>query len=63
MTPELIIILLGMSPVLEVRGAIPVAIGIFGFTLPKAYALSVIGALLPVVPVLFVWYYTTNSTD
>lgn len=60
MKQEILTILLGMSPILEVRGAIPVAIGIFKFMPAKAYALSVLGNLIPVLPALFTWYYLSN---
>lgn len=39
-------------PISEVRGAIPLAIGVYGFSPLQAYLLSVIGNLLPVIPLL-----------
>lgn len=39
-------------PISEVRGAIPLAIGVYGFPPLQAYLLSVIGNLLPVIPLL-----------
>lgn len=39
-------------PVSEVRGAIPLAIGIYGYEPWQAYLLSVFGNLLPVIPLL-----------
>ncbi len=48
----LMTLLLAMSPVSELRGAIPVAIGVYGFDPLQAYALAVAGNLLPVVPLL-----------
>ncbi len=48
---ELIVILLGALPISEVRGAIPVALGL-KFPLAKAVGLAVLGNMLPVVPVL-----------
>lgn len=53
MTNELWTILLGAAPISEVRGAIPVAVGVFYFTPLKAYLLSVFGNILPIVPLLF----------
>ncbi len=50
MTQELITILIAASPVVELRGAIPLAITLFNFSPEKAYWLSVLGNLLPVVP-------------
>ena len=45
-------ILLASSPISELRGAIPVAIGVYGFSPEEAYILSVLGNLLPVAPLL-----------
>jgi uncharacterized membrane protein len=39
-------------PVSEVRGAIPLAIGVYGFSPLDAYLLSVFGNLLPIIPLL-----------
>jgi len=39
-------------PVSEVRGAIPLAIGVYGYTPLDAYLLSVFGNLLPIIPLL-----------
>jgi uncharacterized membrane protein len=39
-------------PVSEVRGAIPLAIGVYGYSPLDAYLLSVFGNLLPVIPLL-----------
>jgi len=52
MTNELWTIIISASPIVELRGAIPIAIGAFQFSPLKAYALSVLGNLLPIAPVL-----------
>jgi len=39
-------------PIAELRGAIPVAIGVYGMDPLKAYMLAVIGNMLPVIPLL-----------
>jgi len=39
-------------PISEVRGAIPLAIGVYGFSPLQAYLLSVLGNLLPIIPLL-----------
>ncbi len=39
-------------PISEVRGAIPLAIGVYGYSPLDAYLLSVFGNLLPVIPLL-----------
>lgn len=49
-----------MAPVLEVRGAILIAVGVFGLPLREAYALGVLGNLIPIVPLLFFWYYASG---
>ncbi len=41
--------LLAMSPIFELRGAIPLAIGVYGLPPPEAYAISVVGNLVPVI--------------
>lgn len=43
---------IGALPVSELRGAIPVAMGVYGMTPFEAYFYSVIGNLLPVIPLL-----------
>lgn len=45
---ELIVFVVSMLPVVELRGALPVAINLFGMSWYKALALSVMGNLLPV---------------
>ncbi len=45
-------ILVAMLPISEVRGAIPLAVGVYGLSPMQAYLLSVMGNLLPVIPLL-----------
>ncbi|WP_440953400.1 COG2426 family protein [Methanococcoides sp. FTZ1] len=45
-------VVLSALPVSELRGAIPVAIGIYGIDPLDAYFLAIIGNLLPVIPLL-----------
>jgi uncharacterized membrane protein len=45
---ELVVFVVSMVPVVELRGALPVAINLFGMSWHKALALSVVGNLLPV---------------
>lgn len=52
MSNELWTILLGASPIVEIRGAIPIAIAVFNFLPLKAYFLSLLGNLLPIIPLL-----------
>ena len=49
---ELAVVALAAMPIAELRGAIPLALAM-GFTPQKAYFLSFIGNLVPVVPLLF----------
>ncbi len=53
MQQEIIIIIFGASPIFELRGAIPLAILQFYFSAHKAFALAVLGNMLPVIPLLF----------
>ena len=48
----LVTLLAAALPISEVRGAIPLAIGVYGYDPWQAYLLSVLGNLLPVVPLL-----------
>ena len=50
--PELIVILISTLPIVELRGAIPVAIGLFDMNLFIAYVLCVVGNMIPVIPLL-----------
>lgn len=54
MPKELITILIALSPLSELRGAIPVAIGVFHFSWLKALLLSVFGNILFIIP--FIWF-------
>ena len=60
MSSELLTILTGALPISEVRGAIPLAIGVFGFAPLKAYFLSVLGNVLPVIPLLLILHYFSD---
>ncbi|WP_407355585.1 COG2426 family protein [Methanolobus sp. WCC5] len=43
---------IGAMPVFELRGAIPIALGIYGMHPAAAYLFAVIGNMLPVIPLL-----------
>lgn len=45
-------VLLAMLPVFELRGAIPVGSKVLGLPLAEAVALSVLGNMMPIVPIL-----------
>jgi uncharacterized membrane protein len=51
--PEWLMVLLAAAlPISEVRGAIPLAIGVYGYAPQNAFLLSVFGNLLPIIPLL-----------
>ncbi|MDP2638571.1 MAG: small multi-drug export protein [Candidatus Azambacteria bacterium] len=52
MLDELITFFSAALPILELRWAIPFAIIKFGFNPYKAYAISVLGNMLPILPIL-----------
>ncbi len=53
MIPELKTFLIAMSPIIELRGAIPVALKAYNLPLWKAYGLSVAGNLVPLWGIIF----------
>lgn len=52
MPKEIITIIVAALPVSELRGALPLAILTFKIPLFKAFALSILGNLVPVIPLL-----------
>lgn len=53
MKNEIITFIVASLPILEVRGAIPLAIGVFEFSIFKAYLISVLGNISLIIPALF----------
>ncbi len=53
LSKELIVFIISMLPISELRGAIPVAVLHFKFDIYKAYLISVIGNLIPVLPIIY----------
>lgn len=53
-TQELIVVIVAALPVLELRGALPVAINVFGMPWYWAFCLAIIGNVLP-VPILLLF--------
>lgn len=51
--PELATFLLSMLPVSELRGAIPVAIGVYNLDILSAYFFSVLGNIIPAIILLW----------
>ncbi len=50
--PEISVLIISMLPVSELRGAIPVAIGVYHLDPVKAYFLAVAGNIIPVIFIL-----------
>lgn len=55
LTKELIVVIIAALPVVELRGALPVAINVFHMPWYWAFCLAVIGNLLP-VPILLLFF-------
>jgi len=53
MIAELKVFLIAMSPILELRGSIPLALGVYDLPVWSAYLFSVIGNIVPVIFILF----------
>lgn len=53
--PEFIIVIISCFPVVELRGALPIAMSYFQMPFFKAYTLSVLGNMLPVIPLLLLF--------
>ena len=58
--PEIVVVAFAAAPVLELRGAIPLAVGFYGMSPLRAFALGVFGNLLPVLPLLFLLGRVSN---
>ena len=52
-SPELAVFLTSMLPIIELRGALPMAINLFQITWPKAFLISFLGNLVPVPFILW----------
>jgi len=57
---ELIVVIVATLPFIELRGALPVAINLFGMPWYWAFCLSIIGNLLP-VPVLLLFFESVTK--
>jgi uncharacterized membrane protein len=51
-SPEIVTIIVAALPIAELRGALPLALGMYKFSLKKALILSFLGNIIPVIPVL-----------
>lgn len=52
LSPELSVFIISMLPVSELRGAIPMAIGVYHLNPLQAYVIAVIGNIIPVIFIL-----------
>ncbi|MGI6450463.1 MAG: COG2426 family protein [Desulfitobacteriia bacterium] len=52
--PELLVIIVSATPILELRGGIPLGLG-FGFSFWKTMLLALIGNILPILPALILF--------
>lgn len=57
MSQEIYTILIAASPLVELRGAIPLAISVFHFSWQKALFLSILGNILPILPLFYFLRY------
>ena len=53
LSPELAVFLTSMLPVIELRGALPLAINVFNISWPKAFLIAYIGNLIPAPVILW----------
>lgn len=57
---ELIVLIIATLPIVELRGALPIALHYFHLPFLKSVLLSVIGNLLPILPILFLLKFIVN---
>jgi len=53
MPAELITLIIGALPISELRGAIPIAIGVYNMPIPVAFFWAVLGNIIPVIFILW----------
>lgn len=59
MSPQLYTLLVASLPIIEIRGAMPLALQVFNFSIPEALFWSVLGNMLPVP--LLLWLFDPIS--
>lgn len=57
--PEVIVIIISAMPILELRGGVPLALGM-GFPFWKTLSLSLLGNFLPILPLLYLFRPLSN---
>ncbi|MFH1575699.1 MAG: small multi-drug export protein [Candidatus Nealsonbacteria bacterium] len=60
MLAELKVFLIAMSPILELRGSIPVALGVFHLPVWSSFLISILGNIVPVVFILLLLESVSN---
>lgn len=60
MIPEIKTFLIAMSPFLELRGSIPIALGVYHLPVWSAYLFSILGNLVPVIFLLWLLGWTSK---
>lgn len=53
--PEWIVLIMSCLPIIELRGSIPLAIGVFNMPFWEALLLGVVGNMIPVLPILLLF--------
>ncbi len=55
LSPEFAVLLLAMLPIFELRGSVPVGILLFDLSVGKTAFYSIVGNMLPILPLLFLF--------
>ena len=63
MTAELVVLTVAAVPLTGLRGSLPLAILFYNMPFIKAFTLSVVGNMLPVIPLLFFLRYLTKELN
>ncbi len=58
---ELIVAITAASPIIEVRGSVPLGILQFGLPPFKNFLISVVGSLVPIFPILWILNFLTDG--
>jgi len=59
MSSQLIVFLISTLPIIELRGAIPIAISLYHMSVPTAFFWAVLGNIIPVIFIL--WFLKAGS--
>ncbi len=60
MSPQLITIIVAMLPISELRGAIPLAMGVYGLSPLTAFLLAIFGNIIPIIFLLWLLGWTSD---